>query len=112
MQYAATFKNLLAEPDHHLTQAETERLEELLGDAADPERFSVLDARTEILNGRRALIVEGRWINSQTDMIRVYLDIRGDGRFAQEVIFSAPIKEYESHIQAVRACLRSIIWQA
>ena len=109
---ASCFRSLITAPSHHLTPAEIGQQEELLKEAADSDRFSMLDARTEEINGRKALVIEGRWIKSQTDMIRIYLDIRGDGRFVQELFFSAPRADYESHIRQMRACFKSIKWKS
>jgi hypothetical protein len=106
------FKTILAAKSHHLTARELKLLSDVLNEAADAERFSVLDARTEIINGRSALVIEGRWVNSQTKMIRAYFDVNGDGRCVDEFFFSAPPDQYESLIRDVRKSLSCLEWKS
>ncbi|HEY9681116.1 MAG TPA: hypothetical protein V6C86_06005 [Oculatellaceae cyanobacterium] len=108
---AQDFFSLLTAPPHVLTSDELDQVHLVLNDANDPERFSFAEAKTEFLNGRPAMIVEGRWLRSQTDMLRIYIDIKGDGRFVQEVSFSAPIADYKRWISDVRACLQTLSWK-
>ncbi len=107
---AESFTKVLAQKNHHLTPGELDQLELLLRDAGDPEVFSLLDGRTEEINGRKVLVIEGRYIKSGTRMLRFYFDVNEDGQFVEEVFFSAPPDEYDKSVKAVKACFHAVVW--
>ena len=108
---AESFARLLTESPHDLAPTEIDACEAILGESADPERFSIAIAKTELLNGRIVLIVEGSWITSQTDMLRVYADIQGDGRFVQEISFTAPSAAFQLLRAEIVECFKAISWK-
>jgi hypothetical protein len=102
---AQALQKALVQPEHQLKPGEIEHLSEILGDAANLETFSITDARSQKIDARMALIIEGRFYESKTAMFRVYLSASPDGRFVDEIFFSAPPDEYDKNIAAVKACI-------
>ncbi|MDR3615554.1 MAG: hypothetical protein P4L53_18485 [Candidatus Obscuribacterales bacterium] len=105
---AQAFQKVLVQPEHQLSQTEIQELSEIFGDAGNAETFSITDARSQTIAGRMALIVEGRFYSSKTAMFRIYMSAGADGRFVDEIFFSAPPKDYEKNIEAVKASVFSL----
>jgi len=105
------FKGILSKPPHHVTPTELKTLTEILRERGDNSAFSILAARTEDLNGKRVLIVEGRYRQTQQDLHEVIIDTDGTGRTVQEVFFQAPKDKFPRHLSEAKAALRSIAWK-
>lgn len=111
-EYAATtFHTLLAKAPHILTPSEIKSVGEILRDRQDPADFSMLSAHTESLNGKMALVVEGRYKQIQQDTYAVMIDADGTGKFVQEIYFQAPKDEYARRLKDARQSIKSIHWK-
>jgi len=105
------FRTLLSEPAHLLKGAEMKSLEEILGEKADKNSFSVIMPRTENLKGRRVLVVEGQYKVLQTSTYALYINADGAGRIVQEIFFWAPTGSYERYLRDVRQTFQSVSWK-
>jgi hypothetical protein len=83
----------------------------MLRERANPEVFHILSARTQDLNGKRVLLLEGRYTEIQKDLYEVFIDADGTGRVVQEVYFLAPKIEYLHYLKAVKIAFSSIEWK-
>ena len=108
---ARTFVQVLSQAPHHLGAGEIAGLSETLSDTADEDEFKILDARTEDWNDRRVLVIEGRWQKDKLDMIKFFIDARGDGSVVQEIYFFASASTYAALLPEIKAALRSIKWK-
>jgi hypothetical protein len=108
---AVNFHNLIEKPAHMLTQAELSSLHEVLRDKAGPKDFTPMVARTEDINGKRVLVIEGRYRELQEDTFAVFIDASGDGRAVQEVYYQAAKDNYLDNLKAARDAIRSIRWK-
>ena len=107
------FHALLAKPPHNLTAAELSATGDLLRDRANPQDFSMTLARTEDLNGKRVLVIEGRFKEIQQDLYELFVDAdsANPGRFVQEIYFQAPKDDYIQYRKESLAALQSIVWK-
>jgi len=112
-QAAQTFRAVLSVPAHELTQAEIEPLSEILRfkTPVKSEQFTMTSARTEDLNGKLVLIVEGRYTGGAEQIYEIYVDADGSGRFVQEIYFQAPKEQYERHFKEASDAINSIRWK-
>jgi len=106
------FFNVLQMPAHNLSESEFNSLGVLLRDRDDPAEFTLFTARTEDWNGRRVLVVEGRYHDLQEDCLGIFIDAAGDGRLVQEVFYQAPKDLYKEYGRAAEDALRSIRWRS
>ncbi len=107
----ARFHALLQEPNHILSSKEIESLKETLRDKGN-NGFSVLSARTDDLNGKRVLIVEGRYDEIQQDNRSIYIDADGTtGRVVQEIYYQAPRDSYLRYLKQAKESMNSIRWR-
>lgn len=106
-----SFHDILQRPPHVLTQEEFKSLSEVLRDKAQAEDFISYVARTEDWNGKRVLVVEGRYAEIQEDTIELFVDARRDGRVIQEIYFQAPKDVYLKYAKAARGAMKSIQWR-
>lgn len=105
------FKEVLEQESHELTPTEYSSLEETLRDKARAEDFTVKNARTEEINGKRVLIVEGRYNKNQNDSTHMFIDTDGTGTAVQEVFFQAPKEQYAKYAGAAKTAMESIRWR-
>src|SRR4030095_3116550 len=87
-----SFRDVLAKPPHALTASEIESIGQILRDKRDPKDFKMTSCRTEDVNGRRVLVVQGRYNEIQEDALAMLIDADKDpaGSAVQEIFFQAP----------------------
>lgn len=108
---ASAFHGLLEKPAHSLSPAELKSIAEVIRDRQDARDFQMLSARTEDLNGKRVLIVEGRYIQIQQDTYAVLVDADGSGKAVQEIFFQAPKENYMRFSREAKESIKSIQWK-
>lgn len=108
---ADAFREVLKKPPHILSPSEIKSLAEIMRNKDDAKVFSMVVARTEDLNGKRVLAVEGRFIEKQYDTHALYVDSDGNGSAVQEIYFQAPKADYMLYIKQARDAFKSIKWK-
>jgi hypothetical protein len=111
-QAGKNFRAVLDKSPHILTRAEISSIGETMRGKDDPATFSPIMIKTEDLNGRRILAINGRLVEKQADVKCILIDAVGDGRVVQEVYFQAPKELYLRHMKAAREAIESIEWKA
>ena len=110
-QDATLFHDTLEKPPHHLTPTEIKSLRAVLRERANPDAFKTLAAYTEDLNGKRVLVVQGRYSETQQDLYEVLLDASGDGKAVQEMYFQAPKTQYDRYLSDAKKTFQSVQWK-
>ncbi|HEY9868002.1 MAG TPA: hypothetical protein V6D08_02240 [Candidatus Obscuribacterales bacterium] len=105
------FRRLLHEPAHRLTDQEVSSVGLVLRDKSAPAEFTISNARTEDINKKRVLIVEGTYTRLQQDVFHIFLDSDGTGTAVQEIYFQAPSELYLNYLTDAKAALYSIEWR-
>ncbi len=110
---AANFRSVLEKPPHELTADEIKSLKEVLKMKTPIEsaQFQIASARTEVLNGKKVLIVEGSYPEAGEQIYEIYIDADGSGEVIQEIYFQAPQADYEQYLPAAQEAIRSIVWR-
>jgi len=106
-----TFRDALARPPHTLPRQEIAALEAVLRDKGSPDLFRLSSARTEVLNGKMVLVVEGHYIEVDDEALTVYVDADGKGCTIDELHFRAPASEYKQYMPDVQKALQSVVWR-
>lgn len=109
---ANAFQHTLYSEFHTLEIGEIETLDDSLEALANTNSFAITEATTGYLNERRALFVSGLWKQANAQAIAALLDMKGDGRFIQQLYFSAPQDRFNEVEKDFRTILRSIAWTA
>lgn len=104
----AAVRSICSKPAHELTQDEVKSIKQLLGPLGDPEVFN-LKARTETLNGRTVLAVDGNFKTADRKLTG-YLFTTANNEM-QSVFFSAPAKTFDEYKPAAEGAIRSIKWR-
>ena len=91
------FCQLLAQPPHDLSPEELWDIQQVLRDAAIPGVFEKTSSSTLDWNGKRVVAIEGRWPGSQEDSLTILIDADGTGAQVQEIVFAAPIEDYQRY---------------
>jgi hypothetical protein len=94
-----------------LRSAEQKELQEVPIYGFSEKGFQRRAARTENINGRRVLVVEGHWADHGLDMYIVVADDSRDGSHTHEIYFAAPHRMYALYLDAWLASLRTIRWK-
>lgn len=108
---AKAFKDVLDKPAHELTPAELRSVREIVRDKANTEDFEVKSAKTEELNGKKTMILEGRYKQNQNDARHLFIDADGTGSSVQEIFFQAPKDKYPKYAPAAEQSIKSIQWK-
>lgn len=106
------FRETLDKPPHPLTPQELESLHQVLGaNRSNKEDFKINSAKTEDLNGKRVLTIEGRYPQHGLSARTVFVDSDGTGSAVQEITFQAPTAEFFKNTAASLIALKSIKWK-
>lgn len=108
---AQAFQSILSKPTHVLTRPEYASVAEIVRDKAEASSFKLLVAATRELAGKKVLIVEGRYKESQEEVHALHIDGDGTGTIVQEVYFQAPRDTYPLHFAEASASFKSIQWK-
>ncbi len=108
---AESFREILDRPPHELEVSETNSIAEVLRDRGNHDQFYIRDIRTEDINGKRVLVVEGTHEKIQQDSYALYIDADGTGRFVQEIYYLAPFIDYVSFKPEADESINSIAWK-
>ncbi|MBX9686244.1 MAG: hypothetical protein K2X27_06050 [Candidatus Obscuribacterales bacterium] len=105
------FHEILQKPAHVLSPQEFNSLAEVLRDKAKAQDFDTVMAKTEDLNGKRVLIVEGRYKDLQEDNRSVLIDADGSGTAVQEIYYQAPKAQFIRNYKQAILSMKSINWK-
>ena len=105
------FRNVLDKPAHILTKGEINSLSEILRGKDDPKIFTPTMIRTEELNGKLVLTVNGRLNEKQADLKAIIVDADGSGTVVQEIYFQAPKEIYLRYMKDARHAMNTINWK-
>lgn len=108
---AAAFKDVLSKPAHDLTAAEQKSLGSILGNYEDTRAFKMSSCKTEDLNGKCVLVIEGTWNVNGHRSHSVLVSPDGTGSTVQEIFYKAPQDQYEKHLPSVQSSMKSIRWK-
>ena len=111
-QSTEVFRRMLSAPEHLLTRSELASIEEIIKEQSDPQQFDVLISKTAELNGRKVVIIEGRYKETQLSRYHIYAeaDPHGRGGVVQEIFYQAPKDVYIRHLSEARVAFSSIEW--
>ncbi|HEY9773670.1 MAG TPA: hypothetical protein V6C81_07650 [Planktothrix sp.] len=75
--------------------------------------FMPLMAKTEDINGRRVLVLEGTFKDDNLHVRTAYIDAdsKKDGSVIQELTYQAPAPVYLKNLPAARKAVQSILWK-
>lgn len=106
------FHDTLEKPPHTLAPQEIESLHQVLGaNRSNKDDFKINSARTEDLNGKRVLTIEGRYPHHGLSARTVFVDSDGTGSAVQEITFQAPTAEFFKNTAVSLNALKSIKWK-
>lgn len=105
------FHNILSQEDHELSKNEYNSLEEVVRDKAKAVDFTLKSARTEEINGKRVLVVEGRYNKNQNDSKHMFIDSDGTGTAVQEIFFQAPKDKFAVYGNAATQAMKTVRWK-
>jgi hypothetical protein len=105
------FKAILDKPAHILTGAEISSIGEILRGKDDKATFSPLMIKTEDVNGKRVLTVNGRLNERQDDLKEILVNADGTGRVVQEIYFQAPKELYTRYMKDAQNAMNTIEWK-
>jgi hypothetical protein len=108
---SADFHSVLAEPAHNLPQPELDKLHEVLQAKGGPSDFQISTAKTQDVNGKRVLVVEGDYLKFGLRARTMYVDSDGTGGAVQEITFQAPTNVFKQNIIQGTKSLESVTWK-
>lgn len=108
---AKAFHDVMSKPPHDLNASEVASLRELLRGKGDSTVFQFNQAKTENLNGRRILCIEGLYKEDQIGMRAIFIPANDSGSMVQEIEYQAPKAKYNSHLNDANQAFKSIIWK-
>jgi hypothetical protein len=103
-------QSLLAAKDSLLTKSQIDSLSFMLRDASLLDSFNFLSVRSQDWNGKRVIVVEGRWNQIQQDRFWMFIPDGPECETVQEVWFQAPVAQYPAHLKYARQAMNSIVW--
>lgn len=105
---AEKFRELIDKPPHSLTADEIEQLtEQVIGPLADKSAFAITHARTEELNGKRVLTIDGDW--SSGKKFHGYF-IPAQNHRIRELFFEGDTAEFDLNFRSAQRSISTIQW--
>jgi hypothetical protein len=108
---SSNFHQILAAPAHNLPQVELDKLQEVLQAKGGPSDFQISTAKTQDINGKRVLTVEGDYLKFGLRARTLYVDSDGSGSAVQEITFQAPTDRFKQNVVQGTKSLESIVWK-
>lgn len=108
---AKAFQDVLKDPPHVLKQSEINSLTTTLRDKGYPEDFKIMVAKTQDINGKRVLSVEGEYAKHKLMARTLFVDSDNTGSAVQEITFQAPSDKFMKNIPKGAKALESIQWK-
>ena len=108
---AEKFQKILANNTSKLTPDELKDVGEILDSKSIPEDFHIQIAKTQKVDGKSILVVEGRYIQHDLQARTFYVDADGSGRVIQEVTFQTPMAKRSKYFPDGIKALESIKWK-
>lgn len=106
------FHAILGKPPHVLERKEMESIDRVLQIKTPLNKFfDIIACHTIELNGKRVLVVEGRYPESGDHILEMYIDADGTGRVIQEIYYQAPKQDYGRYLRAVQSTFETIAWK-
>lgn len=108
---AREFQSVLSQPPHTLKQAELDKVSETLRDKSDHQTFRIMSAKTQDINGKRVLIVDGQYLKHGLYARTMYVDSDKTGSVVQEITFQTPMSKLTSYLAKGVKSQESIAWK-
>jgi hypothetical protein len=110
---AENLLRVLKNPPHPLARDEIQSLRPVIDRLSEsaPGEFDIRSAKTQDLNQRRVIVVEGRWSKHRLDAYIVLVDASGCGKLAQQLAYTAPPADYRRRLGDAQAAFDSIFWR-
>lgn len=108
---SAAFKSILTSAPHSLSDSEKESLGAILGNYNDSRVFAMTDCKTQDLNGKRVLVIAGKWSAAEHESYSILVNPDGEGSNVQEIYFKAPTKQYKLYLPQAMQSINSIKWK-
>lgn len=108
---AGAFRDLLAKQTGTVSADELKKIREVLDDKSNPKDFRVDLAKTQDINGKRVLIVEGFYRLWDLRARTVFVDADETGSVVQEITFQVPSSKIGKHYASGVKALESIQWK-
>ncbi|HEY9871588.1 MAG TPA: hypothetical protein V6D08_20695 [Candidatus Obscuribacterales bacterium] len=110
---ALSFRDVLSKAPHELTEQEKKSLADVLSTKTPvaSDQFAMSSCRTEDLNGKKVLVVEGQYTQSGDKIHAVYVDADGSGRFVQEIFYQSAKDQYDTYWKGAQSAFKSIDWK-
>lgn len=105
------FLKVLSLPDHELSQDERASVEWIIRNASEPDWFEIKSLRTEHVNRRSALVMEGVWLKDRLANLGLFFDADKTGTAIQEIHYIAPESAYYEFLPVVVNAIRTIVWK-
>ncbi len=105
------FHEVLNKPVHSLSRSEFDSLKETIRDKFNSTDFHATNARTVDINGKRVLLLEGRYNEIQQDAKHIFVDADGTGTAVQEIFFQAPKDKFANYAKTAERAMKSIRWK-
>jgi hypothetical protein len=105
------FLKVLALPEHELSQDERQRVEWIIRNASEPDWFATRSLRTEHVNKKKSLVMEGTWLADNSVDLGLFFDTDKTGTAIQEIHYTAPEADYQAFLPIAVSAIKSIVWK-
>lgn len=109
---ASAFKEILEKAPHVLSPKELESLGGILGNYNDARAFKMTACRTEDINGKNVVVIEGIWNTVGHKSYSILANPDGKGETVQEIYYKAPSSEFQAYFNPAMQAIKSIRWKA
>ncbi|MBX9568011.1 MAG: hypothetical protein K2X77_03910 [Candidatus Obscuribacterales bacterium] len=108
---ANAFKSVLDKAPHVISPFELQSISTVLGNYNDARAFEMSSCKTENINGKNVLVIEGTWKANGHKSYSVIANPDGKGETVQEIYFKAPEPEYKAQANSAIQSIKSIRWK-
>ncbi|HEY9757317.1 MAG TPA: hypothetical protein V6C97_19265 [Oculatellaceae cyanobacterium] len=105
------FLEVLSLPEHELSQDERVSVEWIIRNASEPDWFAIKSLRTEHVNRKVALVMEGLWLQNRMANLGLFFDADGTGTSIQEIHYTSPESDYFAFLPDAVSAIKSIVWK-
>jgi hypothetical protein len=104
------FEKTIYSEFHDVGVEELSALGEVVESIARSDLFTVMDAGTAYIAGKRGLRIHGSWNLSGEEVLSCFFDQASDAKQVQQVYFIAPSFDFQGFSEIANAIFLSIVW--
>jgi hypothetical protein len=109
-EHGEALRDTLISGTHEISETEWKQLSPIFGEQANHDEFKLKVSEVLDWNGKLCILNEGTFPDFGLRTYSLFVDANNDGQYLEEIIYQAPVSQFETHLTEALISLQSIDW--